>query len=182
MEVAWIGRGGPRASKDLWVGRLKPESRPSAGRVSLQESAGGSRVHTVMCFKPGNELRGERCAPRAIVHAIGELVRAGGTALVKKHPDHWSHLAALHALIKNWSVARAHACQIASEAVCEVDGRVVIVRMSVIAGRKEHPGPHVDISSLEAGESGADEIDGLERGVDLGFVSERIGRLGDNDG
>ncbi len=98
-------------------------------------------------------------------------------ALIEQHPDHLRHAALLHAVVENGSVALPQARQCATEAVGEINSRIVIPWMSRVPRRQQHPSAHVNLASPIAGEHGADHVQGLQGRIHVWPLCQRIRRL-----
>ena len=102
---------------------------------------------------------------------------SGGTDFVKQTPDHWGHLAGLHSSIED-ACACAQTCEIATQAVCEVDGRIAILRMVAIAGGRSTQ-PFMWISRPQKRErTGLIESMGLSAASISGSLAKGSGRSG----
>src|SRR5579859_3978200 len=115
--------------------------------MALQEAPRRARIHPVLTLKSGDALSGQGGAPRPIVYRVGELMGASGAALIEQHPDHLRHAALLHAVEENGSVTRPQARQCATEAVSEIDDWIVLLEMSCVPGRQQHPPAKVHLAS-----------------------------------
>ena len=128
VVIAGVGRGGPSAAEQFWIGHQQPQHGPAAGGVSGQQAAGGLGVHAVLTFQVGDQFGRQRLGPRPIVDAVDELTRAGGARLVDSHPDHRRRLARFH-LIPPGDGGVVERAQRATEALGVVDRRIALAGM-----------------------------------------------------
>ncbi len=131
-------------------------------------------VHAPVLFQVRDQLLGQGLAPGTVVEAVGELVRAGGAALVQIDPDHRRGLALGHQVVHAGRLADQMLVR-AAEAVGVV-GRRIAVLAGLVARWGQDPALHGDRPAEEGAERGADEVH--RRDVRLGRRQPGDGFLG----